>query len=533
MASSRSVYLGAGAVLLVFGAALRLYQWPEQVLLDDEWHAVHQLLTGKTPGELFLSIGHADYSIPLGMLYWLQAEWFGLNEWAMRWPMLLAGLATLFLLPAYAWQRYAPRVAVMFAALLAVSPLLLIYSATARPYALTLLLSLLGIYGFYRFLNAPDQPIAWALVYVGCCALGTWLHAIVGPLLFAPLLLETVRGLAGRRGVALRAIVYLGAPAAVLTAALMLPPMLAEPAGLALKAGASDIGWATLNGVFYAWLGTPSTVCVLALLALAGAGLPVMLRADRLAQSVLLGLALTVLAILLLRPASVHHPLTFGRYLLAAVPLLLLAAAVGAERLLRKGAWRKGLAAAGLAVFAALYLAQSPLPRLLATPNSQLTHSRLQFDFRPEHNRVARYQDATLPLSPFWARLAGAAPGSLNIAAAPFYFETYHWDAPRWERASRQRVKPAFLTGFCAARRYGEVPDSGRFPFRNAYWLSRLAQDAGPRPDWLVYTQPIARFAGTKEGEQMQAEARRCIGQLIAALGEPDYQDEYLLAWRF
>ena len=29
--------------------------------------------------------------------------------------------------------------------------------------------------------------------------------------------------------------------------------------------------------------------------------------------------------------------------------------------------------------------------------------------------------------------------GSLRIAAAPFYFESYDWDAPRWEAVSAAR----------------------------------------------------------------------------------------------
>ena len=150
MAPRRAMYLGAGLVLLAVGAGLRLNQYLDQVLLDDEWHAVHQLLAGQSPQQLFLTFGHADYSIPLGLLYWLQARCFGLSEFAMRWPMLLAGLTTLVVFPLYAWRRFSPRVAVVAAVLFALSPSLIIYAHQARPYALTLLLAYLALYAFTR-----------------------------------------------------------------------------------------------------------------------------------------------------------------------------------------------------------------------------------------------------------------------------------------------------------------------------------------------------------------------------------------------
>ena len=63
------------------GAWLRWYQLRIQVLVDDEWHAVHQLLR-LSPAQMFVDFGHADYSIPLGLLYGLEARTIGLSETA-------------------------------------------------------------------------------------------------------------------------------------------------------------------------------------------------------------------------------------------------------------------------------------------------------------------------------------------------------------------------------------------------------------------------------------------------------------------
>lgn len=54
----------------------------------------------------------------------------------MRWPMMLASLLTLILFPVWVSRHLGWRVALVFALLLAISPLLSNYSRNARPYAL-------------------------------------------------------------------------------------------------------------------------------------------------------------------------------------------------------------------------------------------------------------------------------------------------------------------------------------------------------------------------------------------------------------
>jgi hypothetical protein len=87
-------------IIFLVGSYLRLDQFTQQVLLDDEWHAVHQLLKGQA-GYLFQTLGQADFSIPLTLLYWLQMKLFGLSETGMRWPLMLAGISTLVVFPLY------------------------------------------------------------------------------------------------------------------------------------------------------------------------------------------------------------------------------------------------------------------------------------------------------------------------------------------------------------------------------------------------------------------------------------------------
>jgi hypothetical protein len=96
--SPRLSWLPWFALAIAAGIWLRLDQLASQLLLEDEWHAVYRVVHD-SPSAIFLDFGHSDHSIPLTLLYGLEALAFGLSEIAMRWPQLAAGIATLMLFP--------------------------------------------------------------------------------------------------------------------------------------------------------------------------------------------------------------------------------------------------------------------------------------------------------------------------------------------------------------------------------------------------------------------------------------------------
>ena len=122
---------------LVIGAWLRLDQITAQVLLDDEWHLVHQI-TYYPPTRIASTFGAADYSIPLALFNWEWMHWLGVSELSLRMPMLVAGLLTVVILPLGLRDKIGERTIALFALLLALSPFLVSYSRIARSYALTL-----------------------------------------------------------------------------------------------------------------------------------------------------------------------------------------------------------------------------------------------------------------------------------------------------------------------------------------------------------------------------------------------------------
>ncbi len=525
------------AAALIAGAYVRLDQFLTQVLIDDEWHAIHQLLRSSGPRDIALSFGHADYSIPLTLFYWCEASLFGLSELTMRFPMMVFGGLLLALFPLYVRQVAGDRASAVYAFLLAFSPLLIIYSRTARPYAITLVLAYVAHWAFYQYWDRHRWRALFGTLYGVCATLATWLHPIAGPFVIAPFVVEGVAALATTRREGLDRLcrlMALGAPTAVGMAVSILPPLLNDPVAMASKTGVDLPTWETLLGIWFVWFGTASGVVLVACLTIAAFGLPELWRKFRVTRSALTGLALTSILIGVSQPAWIQHPLTLGRYLLPALPLVLLSLALGTAMLVDTlaGFKRKLGTVLRTAVLAAPIIAlaaSSPLPKLLRQPNTNTMHSIFQFDFRRQWNFIADYQEL-IPLSPFWSKLAALPPNTLRIAAAPWYFESYNWDAARWESIGRQPVLPAYLSGLCMEKRAGEVPNDNRFHFRNAVYPGQIGDMNAKEIDLLVFQKPYRRIVDDRStiiGE----ETLRCEAFFRATYGAPWYEDDWIVVF--
>lgn len=522
------------------GIALRLDQLGSQLLLEDEWHAVYRV-AHDTASAILLDFGHSDSSIPLTLLYFAEARAFGLSELAMRWPMIAAGIAMLALFPWYVARHVGRSEALLFAALLAISPLLFFFSRMARPYALTLLFIYVAHVAFHRYVRATAPKRRDAVAYASSAALAVWLHPVVVPFAVAPFLPEAWRRLRGHakdHGALVR-LVVLAVATGLAMAALLLPPLLAHPESLSLKTGVDLPRADTLVGVWYSWLGTGSAAACLLCGALAIVGAPVAWQRLPESRSILAGVALSALMIVATRPAWIGNALTLARYLLPVLPLLLLATACGAVRLARAIAARlpsrrafvaDGMVLAGSLVPLLALAATTPLAPVLARPNGNNLHILYEFDFRDERNPIIEHM-ASIPLSPWWAGLAARTRSSVTLAVAPFPEGSAGWDAPRWQRQSRQRILSGFLTPLCASAHETEVPDDARFAFRNAVHLGDAVALAAHRVDYVVWQKPYRYMRGEID-VQVARDLAACGPALRARFGTPAYEDEWLAVYR-
>lgn len=523
------LWVGIPAALLL-GLLLRVDQIGSQVLIEDEWHPVHQVIYYNFRHVLG-TFGNADYSIPLTAFYYGVAESLGLSEFALRLPQLLVGVATVALVPLMLRRRFEDRVLMVLAFLLAVSPFLVSYSRMARSYAITLLGVFVALWLLDRALKAG--PIRWkpAAGYALACGLVAWAHPIVGPILVAPLVARTLLKLCGREALPWRSLFALGAMTGASLAAFILPPLLHDPAALSGKSGMDRIGLDTIVGAWHLWMGTGSPWVAGIALALAAAGLPTAFARSRLVRWILLGTLLTIAALVVTRPWWINQPLALGRYLLPVVPILLLAMAISLVRVgdfvVRSfGYVRMRHPPAGvlaLPVLLVFWWPTSPHPEVLVEPNSYTQHSAFQFDYREERNPV-RARNHEFPGTAFWDLLASHPPGSVTVAVAPFRYASYEWPAPQWERISHQRVIPAYLWGTCESTRHGEVPDDERFSFDNAVHVRDTASLRDKGVSYLAYYK-----APPRPGES--AALPKCEAWVREHFGPPAFEDDVLAIW--
>jgi Dolichyl-phosphate-mannose-protein mannosyltransferase len=522
---ARYFWLWFGAAMLL-GAWLRLDQFLDQTLIDDEWHAVHQVMLS-SPSRFMLSFGHADYSIPLTLFYWLQAQWFGLSELGMRLPMMMAGLATVALFPLALRKELGDRTVIAFAFLLACSPMLIAFSRMARPYALTLLFSFCAYACLARAVR--DGRLRWnfAAGYIALSTLSLWLHPITGPFLIAPLLALWMNRLRKQeRSLPLRALLILSVATGLLMAVAILPPLLSDPVALTGKSGIDSIQTQTLVGVWYAWLGTGSTAVVLVALFFVALGIVPAWRASQLVRWALLGLALTATVVLITRPAWIFHSLTLARYLLPALPILLLIVAVGFFRLFDEKLPQSLIAAIGVVALIGFAFA-SPLPSQLRYPNSNTLHLATQMDYRESKNPFMPFLQK-FPLSPFWKSLSSAPAGSITVAVAPFRFESFDWPAPIWESVSLQRVIPGYLSGSCEPLLYGNTPNDARFAFRNAAHMGDADSLKRARVTYLAFFKAVRSSLESTDKPYLP----QCETWMRNYYGTPYFDDASLVVWK-
>ena len=513
------------------GAFLRLHGLRDQVLVDDEWHALHTLLASG-PWDVLLSFGATDHSIPLTLWDMLLERTVGLTELGMRLPSVVAGLAALVVVPALVRPLVGAATATTLAWLLAIAPLHVFFSRLARPYEPATLLAFVAVVGLLRTTDAR-APRGLRSAALASALLAPWLLPVVLPTMATALGLAVLAALARhpdatrvsrvadartRRG-ALVGIAIVVAGWLVLLGA----PLLADAGALAQKAGRGAIERATLAGASELLLGTtsPALRAACAVAALTGA-LVLVRRAPRLALWGGATVLAQVAALVAVAPHGIRFPIVFARYALVASPYLLLAIAAGADAAggIVATRARPALRAAPGLLLAALLAALGPLPWILAAPNDFTNHASFQADYDP-----GRYFERFRPasVSAFYETLAARPPGSVTVVEAPWY---YYWHGLAWlQRRHRQHVVVGFVDERTDVVRVGEVP-RGRagVRLRNALHVSDADALRARGVDYVILHHDA--FAEMRVPfEDGRADVAGALAACLSAFGEPVFED--------
>jgi hypothetical protein len=529
-----ALYWATAAAVLLLGASLRAYRLGQQLILDDEWHALNAV-QDHGYGWIFSHLGHADHSIPLTLLYEFLSRTTGLDELTMRLPSLLAGIALLVLLPWLLRHWLRPSERLLLLALLAISPLLINYSRIARPYALLALLAAAAIPTAWRWWQRRNPtPNAWG--WYACALVSGWLNPVMLATTSAPLLwfLPSAARAAwrdSRYGPLLRAcgMSVMLASGLVL---LLFVPLSVDWASLAVKSGVHAVTPEALWVALTLFAGTGSAWLTLAMLALAVTGWVELQRRDTaFARYLLMVAAAAITAVVLTGAEWIGHGLVVARYLIGLLPLYLALAAIGmitaAQWLVtRMGQFRLPYdVLATLAVPVLLWF--GPLPGMDYRGSQFLHHMAWQFDYHPDRNPIrAALADVRVP--EFYRDIATAHPdGGAVIVEAPWHLES-NWNAlPLYQQVHGQRVQVGFVGGLCAGQLYGELRgDVEGLEFRNFVRLEDLLAGRA-EADYLVF-----RHRALPGARPIDMDAARCEAALTAALGPPWRRTDTALVFR-
>ena len=507
---------------LAVGVFLRCWQLGDQVLLDDEWHAIHKLLRADA-ADIASHLGLADYSIPLTLYYRFLYLHGGLTEWGMRLPMLLAGIALIPLAPWLLRRQATAATLGAWSLLLAISPFMIYHSRTARPYALTTLLVFVAVMAFWKSWQREGSRGGWAAVYVVSAFLAGWLHLITLPFTLLPFIFFGIVALRVRDWRGIGRLLVLGIALALPLALALLPALRNDWGALAGKSGSDSLTLDALYRAFLLGVGTANPIAFVVLAVLGMIGAVICWRRDAgfvaYVATIVLGAGA---AIALAHPAWIQHPGTYARYLQPAIPFLLLFVAQGFAALIARLA--EPLQALGALAAAAALVAAGPLPEESYNPNQFMGHPYFQFDYDAAHN-LYRTQLPDGPIPEFYRRLAAQPARSLVLIEAPWSLETNHDPQPLYQRVHRQWVRIGLTSPLCGARDYGDyAPADTGMRLSHFVHLDALLQGDTADADFLV--MHLHPWPPTLPPAPQWPDVATCVPQLEQRLGAPAYRDE-------
>ncbi|MGE5737795.1 MAG: hypothetical protein ACM34F_02810 [Betaproteobacteria bacterium] len=511
-------------VAFVTGTALRVWQIDIQILIDDEWHAIHKLLRAG-PLDILTHLGYADYSVPLTLYYQALYRTIGLSEWGMHVPPLLAGVGLLLIGPRLLADLVPLPVRAVWTALVATSPLLVYHSKVARPYAITSLLTFVAIVAFHAWWR--DGRRRDGALYALATVLAGWLHATTLPFTLLPFVFHGVRAFRPVNRAALSRLMALGVATALPLALVLVPPFVNDWSQIGQKAGRDAV---TLESGYRTSLmlaGTGSAIVAALFLIAVVVGFRRLARRDGLLAwylATVIGVATVV--VVATGAEWIAHPLVLARYLIPALPFLLVFAAEGVVGALAFARWPAAEALAAAALVSMLLVA-GPIATQWGYPNQFWGHLRYQFDYDPAHNPYV-LQVPRDPVPAFYTELAKRPAGSVTLVEAPWRLESHFNALSLFQGVHHQLIRVGLATPACGAYDYGEYPEDRRMHMREFVHLSALLRGDTAGADYLVMHPAPHHVAAPPD---RWPDISGCLPRIEARFGAPVYRDERIIVF--
>lgn len=158
--------------ILLLGAGARLYQLSDLSLGNDDLSVVTRIQGGNF-GEVLANVS-GDGVQPAGVqvVLWIWGSLFGMEEWVLRIPFLLAGMLAIWLTYLLGKRMSTESGSLLAATLMATTEYGIFHSLTLRPYIIGLVILLALAVQVMRFTESESQP-GWKLM-VSMAVLGAF-----------------------------------------------------------------------------------------------------------------------------------------------------------------------------------------------------------------------------------------------------------------------------------------------------------------------------------------------------------------------
>lgn len=522
-----ALQLACFALIVLAGVAIRVWGLSTQLLGDDEWHSLHTLMT-QSYGWIATHFGANDYCIPLTLFEKFCGDTFGISELEPRLVPLAFGIAGLVALPLLCAERLGWRVALVFAALLAISPLAIHYARIGRPYSVSFTCAFAAVLVFDRWWRAGGTR--WAVLFVACSALATWFHltsiAFVAPV-FAWALWQRRRGAPGR---SLGALAGTAVALALAVAALTGPALVADSAGLAQRSLGQSARIADAAQVLELWRGLANAPLTFVFgVALVWGSIALWQRERAFAVLLAAATAGSLALVAIARPAVADSAVVVARYMLPVLGIVLVVASAGLlhlEELVRREfpRWPAGIGAAVFVVLAAFF---GPLPSIYRTRNDWTNHAAFQAGY--SENFFYAYARRTLGITNvpgIYELLAREGGPDEAIVEAPWNYESSLNPSALFQRVHQRPIFAGFVTPPGAPLPLGEVAaDDARFRLRRCLFVRDIESLRAHGVRHVVF-QRKPPFGLVDDRHPRLADVEALIELYRARVGGPRHEDE-------
>jgi len=161
--------------IILIGLILRLYDLHKESLWLDEIYG--GILSAKQSIAFLLNpnIDVAVNTYHIILHYWMQI--FGQSEFSVRFPALIFGVLSIFMIYKVGKITFNQEIGLLSALILAISPFQVHYSQEARSYSLLMLLSLVSIYYFVKFMRSNNKKDIG--IYIVSTLMGIYTHYFI------------------------------------------------------------------------------------------------------------------------------------------------------------------------------------------------------------------------------------------------------------------------------------------------------------------------------------------------------------------